>query len=97
MRNALRIVTVAVVAAAVALGGAGAANAVIEYPAGGEWYHGVGSVRVFSDYYHASNTHRSSVQGKYYVNSGWKQPGVYTHAESAVRLSGNKAYWDIQY
>ncbi|MGN6238950.1 MAG: lactococcin 972 family bacteriocin [Cellulosimicrobium cellulans] len=57
------VVAVALAVAAVA-GGAGTAYATISYVGGGTWDHGVGGGTVWSDYYHGSKCHGSSVQGE---------------------------------
>lgn len=63
---------------------------------GGKWDYGVGSTYVWSYYSHKKKTHRSSVQGKYYVSSGWTPAGETSRASAVKAATGNKSYYDIK-
>lgn len=89
----------AVIAAALAMSGSMAANATIEYPGGGKWWYGVyepaNTTYVYSDYYHPTKKHRSSVQvhnGTIYRSTDAKA-GATSKVERSTSYGGNKAYW----
>ena len=63
---------------------------------GGTWSYGVGSKYVYSNYYHKSKTHKSSVIGKTTNSSGWTRKGVTSKASAQKKLSGNKSYYDVK-
>ncbi|WP_420830320.1 lactococcin 972 family bacteriocin [Corynebacterium uropygiale] len=60
--------------------GAGVASA--EAVAGGEWDHGNSGGRVWSNFFHPTAAHGSSVQGHQYVDSGCVAPNVWARAQS---------------
>ncbi|ARU51789.1 lactococcin 972 family bacteriocin [Cellulosimicrobium cellulans] len=87
------VVAVALAVAAVA-GGAGTAYATISYVGGGTWDHGVGGGTVWSDYYHGSKCHGSSVQGTYYEKR-YASAGRWSMADAPSRaFVVDKAWYD---
>lgn len=65
---------------------------------GGRWEYGVDSYGgyVYSYYSHALRTHGSSVQGNYYLHSGWKKGGTPAYATASMRLyGGNQSYYSF--
>lgn len=89
---------IASLAVSIAVLGAGATSvfATTEYVGGGTWNYGTNDTTVWSNYYHGSKIHRSSVIGAYYYNSGWKSPGVWSYA-SAPERDGvvDESFWDV--
>ena len=73
-------------ATAAVMGMATPAFADVAYVSGGTWNYGTGGGRVWSDYYHGRNCHRSSVQGQYYVSSGNVRAGLWSRASAPDRL-----------
>lgn len=52
---------------------------------------------VYSNYYHGSKTHRSSVQGATYVNSGWISKGKWSYASAKRRMFvSDQSYYDVK-
>ncbi|MFV0381267.1 MAG: lactococcin 972 family bacteriocin [Breznakia sp.] len=52
---------------------------------------------VYSYYYHPKKTHRASVQGAYYVNSGWTYQKKWAVATAKRRLfCVDYAYYDVK-
>ena len=83
-------------ALAIVAGAAVPALATVTYPGGGTWSYGTNSTEVYSNYYHPSNNHRSSVINGYgeYLSSGCKSPGVWAYAsERADPNRVDNAYW----
>ncbi|SDW06886.1 bacteriocin, lactococcin 972 family [Marininema mesophilum] len=78
--------------------GATAAFAKVTHPGGGVWSYGEDSVSVWSEYYHGSKTHKSSVKGPdYYVSSGWKSKGVWSTAWHKQKPGYNdEVFWGTQ-
>jgi lactococcin 972 family bacteriocin len=74
--------------------GATAAFAAISYPGGGVWNYGTGGGIVWSDYYHGSKTHRSSVDGAYYYSSPWTSAGYWSIADAPDTSGVDYSYWD---
>lgn len=63
---------------------------------GGTWNYGVGSTYVWSYYSHKSKTHKSTVQGKNYVTSGWIKAKTQARASAQKARSGNYSYYDVK-
>lgn len=63
---------------------------------GGTWNYGVGSKYVWSYYSHNSKTHKASVEGKYYVTSGWIKAKTQARASAAKAAAGNQSYYDVK-
>lgn len=81
------------VAAGIAGGAAGVASAATVNIGGGTWTYGVGA-NVYSNYYHGSVCHGSSVQGRYYASSGNTRAGVWARASAPSRPNvADQAYW----
>lgn len=77
--------------------GVTAAFASTAYVGGGKWDYGTGGGKVWSNYYHGSKVHKSSVQGAYYYDSGWKSAGVTSYASATDRaFAVDYSYWDVQ-
>jgi len=77
--------------------GAVVAFASTAHVGGGTWDYGVGGGWVWSNYYHSTKVHRSSVQGAQYVDSGWKSPKVTSYAKAPSRWYWvDHAYWDTK-
>ncbi|WP_239647420.1 lactococcin 972 family bacteriocin [Nocardiopsis baichengensis] len=92
----MKRVTVAALAAAGIAGGAvGVASAAADNVGGGAWDHGTANGRVYSNYYHGSVCHGSSVQGEYYNSSGDTRAGVTARASAPDRPWPiiDKSYW----
>jgi lactococcin 972 family bacteriocin len=70
------------------------ALAAVQYVGGGEWRYGVTDVN-YSNYYHGSARHQSSVFNnlKGLVRSGCASGGSWSYATQAAATQGNKAYW----
>lgn len=81
----------------VILGTSVPALASVDYVGGGRWDYGTGGGKVWSNYYHANKVHKSSVQGKSFVSSGWKKAGTTSYASAADRwYAVDQSYWDVQ-
>ncbi|SDW06852.1 bacteriocin, lactococcin 972 family [Marininema mesophilum] len=78
--------------------GATAAFAKMAYPGGGTWNYGENSSYVYSNYYHKTKTHKSSVKGPgYYVTSGWKSKDVWTFALHKQKKGyADRTYWSTK-
>jgi lactococcin 972 family bacteriocin len=67
-----------------------------EFVGGGTWDHGfagLGTI-VYSNYYHPSTNHGSSVQVNGVVlRSACEGPNVWSHVQAYSAVSGNKVYW----
>lgn len=97
MKRAGRYVVILALSAAVTLGAVSPASAVKEKVGGGSWEHGFSGVMVYSNYYHSTKTHRSSVTTQFdYYSSGWKSAGLVSYASLQSSLQGNQANWDVQ-
>ena len=61
---------------------------------GGTWQYGV-TVSNYSNYYHGSKAHRSSVDNSVagLVRSGCVSSGQWSYASEVAAASGNNAYW----
>ncbi|MFC9297763.1 lactococcin 972 family bacteriocin [Streptomyces sp. NPDC057011] len=88
-----RGIKLALVAGAVIAASAAPALATTVSVGGGTWDYGAGTATVWSDYYHGSKCHGSSVQGEYYDASGNVSAGSWAFASAPVKLSGNKSYY----
>ncbi|GLZ39015.1 hypothetical protein Acsp05_26390 [Actinokineospora sp. NBRC 105648] len=62
--NAKKVVITGLAGLAMAAAGAGIAMADTAYVGGGTWDYGTGGGRVWSNYYHGSNCHSSSVDAR---------------------------------
>lgn len=97
MKPVKRAVVVAVIAAGV-IGAAPAVSAVAttEYPDGGTWVYDANGSTNYSNYYHASKKHRSSVQNcNGLVRSTDAVGGLWSYASEGVCLSGNQAFYYV--
>ena len=73
------------------------AFASVDYVGGGKWDYGTGGGKVWSNYSHDSRVHKSSVQGKQFVSSGWVQAGTTSYASAPDRwYAADNSYWDVQ-
>ncbi|MEU5692420.1 lactococcin 972 family bacteriocin [Actinosynnema sp. NPDC020468] len=88
-----RVVKSALAAGALVLGIATPALATVVNVGGGTWDYGVDSARVWSNYYHGSKCHGSSVVGAYYDSSGDTRAGITARASAPAKGSGNKSYY----
>ncbi|WP_150239542.1 lactococcin 972 family bacteriocin [Nocardiopsis quinghaiensis] len=91
-----RIATTTLLAAGIAAGAAGAASATIVNIGGGTWDYGVGGGTVWSDYYHGSSCHSSSVSGEYYSSSGATAAGSWARASAPDTWMVDHSYWNNQ-
>ncbi len=86
----------AVMGASAVLAVAAPAMADRQYVGGGAWdygFAGLGSI-VYSNYYHPSTNHGSSVVINDIVyRSNCEAPGVWSHVQQWSAVSGNKVYW----
>ncbi|GAA4552472.1 hypothetical protein GCM10023192_82300 [Amycolatopsis samaneae] len=88
-------VTVAAAIVTAMTGTAAPALATTEPAGGGTWSYGVSLGVNYSDYYHPTKWHKSSVRsGGVTRHSGCAAPGTWSHATISAAISGNKAYWD---
>lgn len=81
-----RKIAVAIAAGVGTVGIATPALATIAYPEGGIWDYGTGGGIVWSDYYHGSRCHGSSVQGQYYYRSPNTAAGRWSIADAPDRV-----------
>jgi lactococcin 972 family bacteriocin len=87
------LATAASLTAAVAV--ATPAMATMANVGGGTWWYGVQDTVNYSDYYHPSNKHRSSViSDGILTRSSCTAPGDISYASTYAGFSGNKAYWN---
>ncbi len=94
MKRAIRYAGIAVLSASFALA-ATSAGAETSKVGGGTWYHGFSGVNVYSNYYHPTAWHRSSVTTQYdYYSSPWKAKAETSYACLQSSLQGNKANYD---
>ncbi|MDK2802672.1 MAG: hypothetical protein KFW09_04770 [Oscillospiraceae bacterium] len=67
-------------------------------PSGGRWDYGVNNSSggtVWSNYYHPTKTHKSSVQGSYFYSSPWQVKGTTTYASAPSRkFAVDHSYYD---
>lgn len=91
-----KVVTSLVLSGAI-LGSGITAFASTDYVGGGKWDYGTGGGKVWSNYYHGTKTHKSSVDGSSYVSSGWIGKGKTSYASSGDRwYAVDHSYWDVQ-
>ncbi|MEU3183818.1 lactococcin 972 family bacteriocin [Streptomyces sp. NPDC006923] len=88
-----RGIKLAIAAGALVVGTAAPALATVVGVGGGTWDYGADATWTWSDYYHGSKCHGSSVQGKNYYTSGDTAAGAWANAGAPAKLSGNQAYW----
>lgn len=93
-----RIAIVGLTSAAMVLGAAAPALAVVDYVGGGTWNYGVNNNggEVWSNYHHPNNNHRSSVINGYgeYRSSGCVGKGVWSYASLRAHPDDTDyAYW----
>ncbi len=84
MRARTKSAVVALLSAALVLGGASAAMATIAYPPeGGTWDYGTSGSVIWSDYHHPSRSHGSSVENcdGNLTRSPTVLPGQWSHAQ----------------
>ncbi|MER6250525.1 lactococcin 972 family bacteriocin [Streptomyces sp. NPDC001584] len=60
---------------------------------GGTWNYGVSGGYVWSNYYHETACHSSSVQGDYYSSSGNVGAAAWSQASATDKWSGNQSWW----
>lgn len=89
-----RTMKVALISGAIIFGTAGAAFAGHENVGGGIWDYGADTT-IWSDYYHPSVCHGSSVEDGYgnITRSGNTAAGYTSYASRKASFNGNKAYW----
>lgn len=85
-----------VLSAAILGSGATAAFAATEYVGGGTWNYGTGGGSVWSNYYHGSRVHKSSVIGQYYYSSPWTNPGYTSYASAPDTAGVDESYWSVK-
>lgn len=66
-----------------------------QHAGGGVWTHGFSNGQVFSNYYHKSKYHASSVYGTQYISSGKTKKGVTAKASDTKAWYGNKAFYKV--
>lgn len=71
---------------ALLIAGASAGAAVAEPRDGGDWDHGSSGGRVWSNYWHPTNAHGSSVQGHTFVDSGCVGADVWARAQAKSKF-----------
>lgn len=84
-----------VLSASLVLGGASAALATVAYPPeGGTWEYGTSSNVVYSNYYHATRSHGSSVKNCHgsLTRSPTVLKGAWSHAQRNDACSGEIDY-----
>lgn len=85
-----------VLASALVLGSSVAASATTENVGGGTWVYNADNASNYSNYYHGSSKHRSSVQNRYgLVRSGDKPGGQWAYASQPVAITNNQAFWYV--
>jgi len=87
-----RSVKAALAAGAIIMFGATPALASVDV-GGGKWSYGVGCCTLWSNYYHTTEKHSSSVHGGPWAYSGCTATSKWSLA-SAEEGSYNDAYWD---
>jgi lactococcin 972 family bacteriocin len=98
----LAVIAAAVMGVALWAGGASTASATTEYPPeGGVWQYGViepaSTVFVYSQYYHGSKLHRSSVSptsGGIYRSAN-AAAGQWSYVDRQTSYSGNRAWYAV--
>ncbi|MFJ6720940.1 MULTISPECIES: lactococcin 972 family bacteriocin [unclassified Streptomyces] len=61
---------------------------------GGKWSYGTNSNdQVYSNFYHESKCHGSSVKGKYFAQSGDVKAGNTSYASADEAMWGNESYY----
>ncbi|WP_210367075.1 lactococcin 972 family bacteriocin [Bacillus sp. REN3] len=81
------------------LGTGTAALASTAYVDGGvaKWDYGTGGGKVWSNLHHPYKTHKTSVQGAYYYDSGWIGAGKTSYASATDRwYAVDHSYWDVK-
>ncbi|MEM5632504.1 lactococcin 972 family bacteriocin [Bacillus toyonensis] len=63
---------------------------------GGTWNYGTGGGSVWSNYYHGSKVHKSSVIGQYYYSSPWTNPGYTSYASAPDTAGVDESYWSVK-
>lgn len=85
---------VTALAATAVLGAGGAANATTQWPEGGTWIYDATGTTNYSNYYHSSAKHRSSVSNRLgTVRSADAARGYWSYASQTVYTYGNNAYY----
>ncbi|MEV5594274.1 lactococcin 972 family bacteriocin [Streptomyces sp. NPDC052496] len=83
----------AVVAGVIVLGTATPALATKVNVSGGTWDYGSKDDNVYSNYYHPTACHGSSVKGKYFASSGNTDKGLWSYASAEEAMWGNETYY----
>lgn len=86
-----RRLTIAATTGIISLGIAIPAFATVEYPAGGVWDYGTENGIVYSDYYHPTSWHKSSVKTSSVFSSPCTAKGYWSKA------SANDRWWAVDY
>jgi lactococcin 972 family bacteriocin len=85
-----------VTAAGLVGGTAFSAFATTKHVSGGTWVYDAGSSTNYSNFYHPTKLHRSSVENCYgLVRSADRAGGFWSYAAEPVCLSGNQAYYNV--
>lgn len=71
-------------------------SATVVSASGGTWNYGVNETVVWSNYYHASKVHKSSVIGYTTHSSAWTSPKYWSYSSASKSGFTNKAYYDIR-
>ncbi|CNF06940.1 bacteriocin%2C lactococcin 972 family [Mycobacterium tuberculosis] len=88
-----RAVKVALTAGVITMATAGPAMATVKYVGGGTWDYGA-TATTWSNYYHGSVCHGSSVYADaVLVRSPNTAAGYWSYASHKAGLAGNQAYW----
>ncbi|MBB4071312.1 lactococcin 972 family bacteriocin [Canibacter oris] len=97
-----KMIPTVLVSVGLVFAGAAAANAVVTYPAeGGTWDYGVDSSTIWSNYYHSTRSHGSSVRNCHgsLTRSPNVGPGHWSHATRYDGCTGwfktDQAYYRV--
>lgn len=71
-------------------------SAAVVSVSGGTWNYGVDDKQVWSNYYHASKVHKSSVIGYTTHSSAWTSPKYWSYSSASKSAFTNKSYYDIR-
>ena len=92
-----KVLAAAAIGASAVTAVAAPAMAEREFVGGGTWDYGTAGLGtiLYSNYYHPSNNHRSSVSVNDIVTrSPCTSPGDWSHAQDWKAVSGNKVFWN---
>ncbi|WP_438354768.1 lactococcin 972 family bacteriocin [Microbacterium sp. CJ88] len=91
---AIKAAVSAALAVALVGGGAVAANATTEYPAGGTWVYGVGQIWNYSEYHHPAFYHRATAYNdRGSLLRAYGEAGQWAKASIPAEPNGNRAAW----